>query len=155
MAEKKTTKKPTVKKTAAKKVATKKATPVVKEVVVETHPCGCTKGCACAGKCCHKGGFVKKLILFLIIFSLGFVAAQMLGCKGKPMMPRPEFKDGCMVATCPKMAEMAPKMDENKDGCVSIEEFKASKKPMMRKGRKPHMKKKPVAPVPAPQPNAE
>lgn len=166
MAEK-TTKKVTAKKTAVKKtiskpVAAKKAAakpvakkPAVKKVaakpavapVAETHACGCDAACACNGKCkCKKGGFFKKLILFLIIFALGWVAAGMFGCdKAGRKMPKPEFENGCLVVKCPKLAEKVPQMDLNSDGCVSVEEFKASKKI-----RRPRRDNHP-APVPAPQ----
>jgi len=137
-------KKPAVKKAPVKKVA-KAAAPVVETPVAETLPCGCNHGCACGGDCkCHKhchGGFFKKLILILVIFALGFVAAKMLGCnKHHGRMPHPEFENGCMVVKCPKLAEMVPAIDVNGDGCVSMEEFKEFK----------HAKKV-QEPTPAPQ----
>ncbi|MBQ5699671.1 MAG: hypothetical protein IIV74_00020 [Alphaproteobacteria bacterium] len=159
-----TTKKTATKKTATKKTvskATAKKAPVKKTVapVVEKHPCGCDKGCACAGNCvehgcctkkkCTFGRFLKKLILFLIIFALGFAAAKMCCCdkRGK-MGPRPEFENGCLVVKCPKMAEMMPAMDTNADGCVTREEFKAMRKNMKR----PHQQEAaPEMPAPAPQ----
>ncbi len=142
VAAKKTAAKPVAKKTAVKKTVAKPAVPVA-----ETHACGCGAACACNGKCkCKKGGFFKKLILFLIIFALGWVAAGMFGCdKAGRKMPKPEFENGCLVVKCPKLAEKAPQMDLNSDGCVSVEEFKASKKI-----RRPHRGRHP-APVPAPQ----
>ena len=153
MAEKKTTKKSPVKKTSVKKTPAKKVVTPKAAPVVETHACACGNDCPCGCKC-HKCGFIKKLLLILIIFALGFASASMFNCKGKPQMPRPEFKDGCMVVSCPKMAEMAPKMDADKNGCVSVEEFKAFKKNTVRKGRRPHAPK-PAEPVPAPQVVAE
>jgi hypothetical protein len=116
-----TAKKTPVKKTAAKKVSTP---------VVEKHACGCNHECACGTGCkCRKGGFWKKLILFIIVFALGFSAAKLCCCdkRGK-MGPRPEFENGCLVVKCPKMAQMAQIMDINQDGCVSKDEFKAAKK---------------------------
>ena len=158
MAEK-TTKKATTKKTVAKKTVSKPATakktvakkaPVKKVVaapVVEKFPCGCDKGCACGGECmcakkkCTFGRFLKKLILVLIIFALGFAAAKMCCCdkRGK-MGPRPEFENGCLVVKCPKMAEMVPMMDTDANGCVTREEFRAARK---------HMKRAPQPEAPA------
>ena len=143
MAEK-TTKKTNAKKAVAKKTAAKKA-PTKKVGVApgaDKFPCGCDKGCACGGECvcakkkCTFGCFLKKLILFLIIFVLGFVAAKMCCCdkRGK-MGPRPEFENGCLVVKCPKMAEMVPMMDTDANGCVSREEFKAAHKHMKRAPR--------------------
>lgn len=153
---KQTAKKPTAKKTVAKKTAAKPAAKktVTKKVatpVVETLPCGCDKNCACAGKChehshckCHHGGFWKKLVLFVIIFALGFASAKLCCCHQKhKMMPRPEFDNGCLVVKCPKLAQMVPMMDADKNGCVTAEEFKASKKHMRKMKRHP----RPQAPV--------
>ena len=146
---KKAVTKPVAKKTTAKKTTVKK---VATAPVVETLPCGCDKNCACAGKChehghckCHHGGFWKKLILFVIIFALGFASAKLCCCHKKhKMMPRPEFDNGCLVVKCPKMAQMVPMMDADKNGCVTVEEFKASKK-HMRKMKRHH--KQPEQPV--------
>ena len=165
----KTTKKTVAKKTPAtkttvKKNATVKAAPkksVTKKVaaapVAEKFPCGCDKNCACGGNCaehkhckCRKCGFVKKLIVFLVIFAMGFATAKMTQCdkRGK-MGPRPEFNEnGCLVVKCPKMAEKMPMMDENQDGCVPKAEFKAAKK-HMRRGPRPE--EAPVEEVAAPE----
>ena len=155
---KKTTTKKNVTKTAATKKTVAKKTPVKKAVAapsVETHECGCAHGCACHGHCGHKkctfGRFVKKLIVFLIIFAMGFASAK-LCCMNKRgrMAPRPEFENGCLVVKCPKMAENVQMMDKNNDGCVSREEFRAARK-MFRKN-KPNMPR-PVAPeMPQPGP---
>ena len=136
---KKTVSKPaTAKNAAAKKTPVKKTTKVV-EPVVETYPCGCKAGCACGGHCaehvccekkkCTFGRFLKKVIVFLIIFAMGFAAAKIC-CFNKPgkMGPRPEFENGCLVIKCPKMAERAEMMDTNKDGCINREEFRAARK---------------------------
>lgn len=155
MAEK-TTKKATTKKTVAKKTVSKPATTkktvakkVVAAPVVEKFPCGCDKGCACGGECacakkkCTFGRFLKKLVLVLIIFALGFASAKMC-CNGKrgKMGPRPEFENGCLVVKCPKLAEMVPMMDTDANGCVSRKEFKAAQK---------HMKRGPHPEMPAPE----
>lgn len=147
-------KKPVAKKAPAKKPAAPKK--VVAAPVVEKHPCGCDKGCACGGDCvcakkkCTFGRFFKKLILILIIFALGFAAAKMCCCKHGKFGPRPKFDNGCLVIKCPKLAEMAPMMDINHDGCVSKEEFKVAKKHMRRDAR-PEMPAEPEMPAPAPQ----
>ena len=160
----KTTKttKTTAKKTVAKKTVAKSAvkkTPVKKEVapvVTEKFPCGCDKGCACGGKCACRGGkFFKKLIVFLIIFALGFVAAKMCCCKYNKM-PRPQFDNGCLVVKCPEMAKKIPMMDADKNGCVTKEEFKAAKKAMKGQAKKRAHRgpraAQPEMPAPAPTP---
>ena len=133
-------KKPVAKKAPAKKVAEVKKT--VAAPVADKLPCGCDAGCACGGECtcakkkCTFGRFLKKLILVLIIFALGFAAAKMCCCdKPGKMGPRPEFENGCLVVKCPKLAEMVPMMDTNHDGCVSREEFRAARKAMNRAPR--------------------
>ncbi len=166
MAEK-TTKKATTKKTVAKKTVSKPAVakkPAVKKTpakkvaapVVDKFPCGCDKGCACGGECvcakkkCTFGRFLKKLILFLVIFALGFVAAKMCCCdkRGK-MGPRPEFENGCLVVKCPKLAEKVPMMDVDNDGCVTKMEYKAARKHMKRRAPRPDAA--PEMPAPAPE----
>ena len=145
---KQTAKKTTAKKTVAKKTAPKaaakktiKKTTVVETPVVEKHVCGCDKNCACGGNChCahHKHGFFKKLILFLVIFALGFATAKMC-CGGKKAFgPRPEFDNGCLVIKCPKMAQMAPMMDANHDGCIAKDEFRSFRKGM-KNHKRPHV----------------
>ena len=124
------TKPVTTKKTASKKADAKKA---VVMPVAETYECGCAHGCACHGHCGHKkctlGRFIKKFIIFFIVFSMGFAAAKFcpMNKRGK-MAPRPEFENGCLVVKCPKMAEKIHIMDVNNDGCVSREEFRAARK---------------------------
>lgn len=134
-----TAKKTVTKKTATKPVAKKStAKKVVVEPMVEKLACGCDKNCACAGKChehghckCHHCGFWKKLLLFVIVFALGFASAKLCCChKRHKMMPRPEFDNGCLVVKCPKMAQMVPMIDTDHDGCITAEEFKASRKQM-------------------------
>ena len=154
MAEKTTKKATTTKKTVAKKTVSKPATTkktvakkAVAAPVVEKFPCGCDKGCACGGECmcakkkCTFGRFLKKLVLVLIIFALGFATAKMSCCdkRGK-MGPRPEFENGCLVVKCPKLAEMVPMMDTDANGCVTREEFKAARK---------HLKRAPQPEAPA------
>ena len=138
-ATKKTVAKKAAPKTAAKKTTTKTATKkVIVTPVVETMPCGCDKNCACGGNChCghHKCGFFKKLILFLVIFALGFASAKVCCCNKGGYGPRPEFENGCLVIKCPKMAQMAPMMDANHDGCISKDEFRAFRKEMKRQKR--------------------
>lgn len=143
-------KKPVAKKAPAKKVADVKK--VAAAPVMEKHPCGCDKNCACGGTCaqhahckCRRGGFFKKLILFLIIFALGFAAAKMCCCGKGKFGPRPEFDNGCLVIKCAKLAQMAPMIDTDQNGCITREEFKAAKK-HMRHGERAHEM---PAPVPA------
>lgn len=117
------------KKPAPKKVA-KVAKPVMEPVVVApAHECNCGANCTCGCKCgCRACRFIKKLLVILIVFALGFVAAKMC-CGG----PRVHFNNGCLdVASvkCPKMQAELPMMDANGDGCISREEFRAYKKQM-------------------------
>ena len=150
------------KKSPAKKTTVRKTTKAtVKKVVkpAETYSCGCNQGCACGGHCvehahcgCHRGKFWKKLVLFLIVFALGFATAKLCCChKRGGFMPRPEFDNGCLVVKCPKMAEKVAMMDKNGDGCVDKAEFKMAKKHRRgfdKRGPKPEM------PQPAPMPEA-
>ena len=109
--------------------------------MADKFPCGCDACCACGGECacakkkCTFGRFLKKLILVLIIFALGFAAAKMCCCDKRAGKPYPEFENGCLVVKCPKMAEKVPMMDANNDGCVSREEFRAARKAMNRAPR--------------------
>ncbi|MFQ6744737.1 MAG: EF-hand domain-containing protein [Alphaproteobacteria bacterium] len=152
------TKKSPAKKTPVRKTTKATVKKVVKPVE-ETYSCGCNHGCACGGHCaehthcvCHKGRFWKKLVLFLVVFALGFATAKLCCChKRGGFMPRPEFDNGCLVVKCPKMAEKVAMMDKNGDGCVDKAEFKMSKK-----HRRGFDKRdaKPEMPQPAPMPDA-
>lgn len=157
MAEK-SIKKPATKKTVAKKTVTKPAATkkapakkVVSAPVVEMHECGCAHGCACHGHCCGKkkctfGRFLKKLVVFLIIFALGFATAKLCCFDKRGKMPfRPVFENGCLVVKCPKMADKVAAMDINHDGCVNREEFRAARK----MNRRPDMRKHEKAPQPS------
>jgi len=133
---------PAAKKPAPKKVATKElktATPVT-----EMHTCGCGHDCKCGANCqcgadCHCakrgskfGRFMRKLILFIIIFALGFAAAK-LCCCSRHHGPRLNFINGCLDASsiqCPKLLESLPAMDINQDGCITRDEFRAVKRHM-------------------------
>lgn len=147
----KTVKKTTAKPAATKKAPVKKAAPAakktvakkaaVKEVkmaapVMEMHKCGCGADCHC-GSACKCGGskfgrFMRKLILFVIIFALGFAAAQL--CRGPHHHgPRVHFVNGCLDVSsvkCPKLQSALPAMDINQDGCITRDEFRAVKRQM-------------------------
>lgn len=137
--------KPT-KKTAKKPAPRKVAPAKVEETVVIT---GC--GCGCG---CRHGGFwrfVKKLIIFIIIFALGFAAAKFIPCpkKGKMMHrgmePRAEmFVNGCLDIAkirCPEMAQKIVAADANADGCITADEFRSFGKEIRSEmGEKPCMK---------------
>ncbi|MBR5625506.1 MAG: hypothetical protein IKW67_01885 [Alphaproteobacteria bacterium] len=150
----KTTTKKTVAKKTTKPATVKTTKKTVSAPVAEKFPCGCEKNCACAGKCgCKKGKFFKKLIVFFIIFALGFAAAKMCGCKYNKM-PRPQFDNGCLVVKNPEMMKKIPMMDADKDGCVTKEEFKSSKK-MLKQNQKKRTRRaprtaQPEAPAPVP-----
>jgi hypothetical protein len=157
----KTVKKAPAKKPAPVKAATKKAP--VKKAAVKKEPvakmaaavdpkmagaccggncgCGCNdaKPCACDGAKKHCGcRFFKKLIVFLVIFALGFVCAKLCCCgghfkHGPRKMPAPEFVNGCLDTAkikCPEMMAKLQAADIDTDGCISAEEFDAIKKPM-------------------------
>lgn len=133
-------KKAPVKKVAAKKPAAKKAT--VKEVkmaapVMEMHACGCGADCHCCGGCkCGAskfGRFVRKLVVFLVIFALGFAAAKLCCCGPRHHGPRMHFVNGCLDTAsvkCPKLAAALPAMDINQDGCITRDEFRQVKRNM-------------------------
>lgn len=138
-------KKAPVKKAAPKKTAAKTAKmPEVKAPTMpapEMHSCGCGHDCACG--CNHSRGgfgrFFKKLIVALIIFALGFMAAKMFCCD-KPHFrgPRVHFVEGCLDVSsveCPKLQAALPAMDINQDGCITRDEYRAVKKEMRREIR--------------------
>ncbi len=143
-----TAKAATVKKAPVKKAATK---PAAKKVVKATKPaaekiefapvngCGCGEKCPCAQKRCTFGRVIKKLIIALIIFALGFAAAKMCCChKGFKRAPRVNFVEGCLDVSsvkCPKLQAALPAMDINQDGCITRDEFRAVKKEMRREIR--------------------
>ncbi len=154
----KSVKKTATKKTVAKKVVSKPATvkkpvakkaPVKKAPVVEPMHSACQHTCcecACAKKKCAFGSFLKKFIVFLIVFGMGFATAKMccMGPRGK-MAPRPEFENGCLVVKCPKMAEKVAMMDADKDGCVTRAEFREARR-QMKRGPRPEMPAQPEMP---------
>jgi len=148
----KTVKKTTAKPVAAKKSSAKKSVAASKkpsvrtapasqmkmtEPVMNTHACGCGNNCPC-GAGCKCGGskfgrFMRKLVLFVIIFALGFAAAKMCCCGPRANGPRIHFVNGCLdIASvkCPKLIEALPAMDINQDGCITRDEFRAVKRQM-------------------------
>lgn len=127
--------KKTVKKAVAKKAPAKKvvkpavAAPVAAPAVAAAPACGCGCGCKCGGF----GRFVKKLVVFLVIFALGFAAAKFCPHMGKRFHKGPEFVNGCMDVTkikCPVMLEKIQTLDADANGCITREEFRAGKKEM-------------------------
>ncbi len=138
-------KKATIVKATAKKTITKKtvATKVAPKKIDE---CACGCGCECAKQhgtceCCKnmRRVIIRKLIITLIIFSLGFVSAKLTCCCHKKSAfrgPRVEFVNGCLnpaSVKCDHMREILPEIDANNDGCVSHDEWKAAR-PKMRGG---------------------
>lgn len=150
-----TAKKAPVKKAAAaKKPVAKKVAATEKLVATpapEMHTCGCGAECKCGADCqcgghCHEqksrcgfGRFMKKLIITLIVFALGFAAAKLVCCDKHHMRgPRAEFVNGCLDAAsvkCPKLLEALPAMDINQDGCITKDEYRIVKKQMRREIR--------------------
>lgn len=132
---KKSAAKPAMKKAPVKKAAAKKVTPAP----MAAHTCPCGNDCHC-GTPCKCGGALKKIVIFLVIFALGFAATKYLdgGCKHMRRGPRVEFTNGCLdmaSVKCPKLAEALPAMDINQDGCITREEYRAVKKQMRREIR--------------------
>ncbi len=145
--------KPAAKKASVKKVAAKK--PAVKKVVkpvaatpapeMHAHECMCGNACKCAHRGSRFGRIMKKIIIAIILFALGFAAAKFCPCNKMdkfgphgPRGPRVEFVDGCMDTTsvqCPKLRDALPAMDINQDGCITRDEFRAVKREMRREIR--------------------
>ncbi len=136
----KTTKKTTAKtvsKKTTKKPATKKVVvEEVKEIAPEMHECHCGHECKCGSDCkcgCNEGcgtkigRFIKKFIIFLIVFALGFAAAKLCDNGRYFRGASADFNNGCLDVSsvkCPALMEKLPLMDLNKDGCISKDEFK-------------------------------
>ena len=126
--------KKTTKKTMVKRAAVKSA-PAVE------HKCMCDEHCNCH---CHgRAHWIKHIIAWAIIFALGMVCGKMMNCghHGMKHMPKmnPVFENGCLKMDsipCPKMQEKLIAADVSGDGCVSLEEYKAVKKEMMKEMKK-------------------
>lgn len=137
-ATKKTEIKPT-KKATAKKIAPKAK--MTAPVMSGVHECACNHDCKCH-KCnggCTFWRVMKKILIFIIIFAMGFAAAKFCPCnKHRMPMPQVDFVNGCVDAKsikCPKLVAELPILDADKDGCVTRDEFKAVKKEMRRPPR--------------------
>lgn len=125
--------KKSVAKKATKKGAARK--PVVKAAPVMEHKCECGEHCHCH---CHgRAHWLKHVIVWAIIFALGMVVGKMmcfgLHHKHMPQM-HPVFVNGCLDTSsieCPKMQEKLAAADVNGDECISIEEYRATKKEMI------------------------
>lgn len=136
VAKKAPAKKP-VKKTVAAAPVAKKPIPAV-EIPLPDPYCHCTKR-------------KRNMILTCVstgCFLLGILVCHLAFCTcHKHNKPHMNFVDGCLdIASvkCPKMLQDLPKIDVNRDGCVTKAELRAAKK-MMRHHRGP----KPVAEEPA------
>jgi hypothetical protein len=125
-------------KKTTKKVITKKS--VARPAPVAEHKCMCSENCHC--HC--RAHLIKHIITWAIIFALGMVCGKMIGCcghHGMKHMPKmnPVFENGCLKMDsipCPKMQEKLMNADVSGDGCVSVEEYKAVKKEMMKDMKK-------------------
>ncbi len=136
--------KPT-KSTKTTKKVTKKVAPAV-AATPATHECQCGSACQCG---CHHGKF-KKFIVIVIVFLLGFALAkfvcnpmQQRRAHHRAMEMHPVFTNGCLdmeSVKCPKMVEALQNADVNADGCINLEEFKATKKAMHHEMRNHHNK---------------
>ena len=135
MPTKKTNKKPAVKKTVAKKPVVKKivvksvAKPVVAQITTEQKS-ACEFGCCGCG--CGCGQKIKKLIKFVIIFALGWVACCYVHHDMKHFgFHQNMFVNGCLDTTKiknPEVAQNAIAADSNADGCIAKDEWKEWKK---------------------------
>ncbi len=129
-----------------RKTTARRAAPVAEPVMPQMHACGCGHECACHAGCkCHKRGcsfwgVLKKIIIFIVIFALGFAAAKFCPCNKfhHHRGPRAEFVNGCLDASsikCPKLLDALPAMDINADGCITRDEFRLAKSEMRREIR--------------------
>ena len=153
MPTKKATKKTTVKATAK---TTAKRTVKTQPMPVQEHVCNCAHDCPC-----HSCSRFKKLVILVIVFCLGFVAAKLTSCpcKKHPMLNvHPVFTEaGCLdmeSIKCPKMQDALRTSEANADGCITSDEFFAMKKEMMKKHHRgpKHMEPKPeTVEQPAPE----
>lgn len=142
VAQKTAAKKPVAKRPAVRTAqsadvnVTKQAAPVVEDITTSqaTHLCACGEHCQCGDGCrCARGGsrfgrFVIKLIVALIIFALGWAAAQLVNDGRGFRGPRVDFDDGCLVVSsvkCPQLQALLPVMDMDQDGCITRQEFRA------------------------------
>ncbi|MCL1902460.1 MAG: hypothetical protein FWG18_02410 [Alphaproteobacteria bacterium] len=112
-----------------KKPATRTAAKPAPAMAAPATPC-------CGGCACRCGGFwrfVKKLIIFIIIFALGFAACKFM-CMHKHWgmgMKRMQFVNGCLDTSkirCPRMLDKVQQMDLNGDGCITKAEMMEWKK---------------------------
>lgn len=126
----KTTKKTTARATAHRAPAQKTIT----TPAPETHECTCGCGCGCG---CHGGckfcRVVKKLIVLLVAFALGFATAKICCCgpAHHHKMLHAHFVNGCLDTDSvknPKIQAVLPAMDINQDGCITREEYRVVKK---------------------------
>lgn len=134
--------------TKTTKKVTRKAAPAV-AAAPATHECQCGSACQCG---CHHGKF-KRFIVIVIVFLLGFALAKFVcnpmrqhRAHRKMMEMHPIFTNGCLDMNsikCPKMVEALQNADVNADGCINLEEFKATKDAMHREMRKMHKMPKP------------
>ena len=114
-----------------------KKSPAKPAVVAAAPVCNCT--------CGHRHGFwrfVKKLLIFVIIFALGVAACKYTCCckkfhhgkmPGKFGMGQ-KFVHGCLDVSkikCPEMAEKIAMADADGDGCITPEEYRTFKKSAM------------------------
>lgn len=117
-----------------KRTTTKRVVKPVAAPAPELHEMHC--GCKCTP--------LKKTFYLGGMFILGFLIAFFFVCpchKHGPKMPRmhPVFVNGCLdmeSIKCPKMQEELATADVDANGCISEEEFRAVKRPMMHHDRK-------------------
>ena len=138
--------KPVAKKAPVKKAVVKPAAvvaPEVKSAPVAEKACSSSCGCGC--KCGKFGRFVKKLIVFLVIFALGFAAAKFCCYYGKThhfnrgFDHSKIFTENCVDFSkieCPKMIEKIAMADADGDGCVTKQELRAAKSAFKKFGHK-------------------
>lgn len=108
--------------------------------------CGCGCGCHC--------GFMKKLIVMLIVFAAGFATCHFMcmkpgfhGFHHAKRMPQEMFVNGCLDTAKIQNERMLQKIataDKNADGCITMEEMDAHRAEMR---GEPEMAPKPEMPA--------
>ncbi|MCL1786211.1 MAG: hypothetical protein FWG39_03630 [Alphaproteobacteria bacterium] len=149
MTTKKTTKK-TVKKAAVKKAPAAKT-------AVKTAPVAAAPVCACDAKCCGgKFRWVKKALVLVLVFALGYAACFFCPKKMGRMMMWKFDSNGCLMVEkikCQAMAQRVAAADLNNDGCITRKELREWKKSFKsEKGGCPFAAQQQEEPQPRPMP---
>ncbi len=121
----------------APKKTIKRAAPVAKSAPVAAAPsCNLGGGCGCGCRC----GFMKKLIIMLLVFAAGFATCHFMcmkkgfhGFHHERRMPQEMFVNGCLDTAKiqnERMLQRVTTADKNADGCITMEEMDAHRAEM-------------------------